>query len=191
MEDKPWYDDLRAIGSQAKASFDVDLPHAIGQAIRAYSPKDSAVHRYGQEMATAAEERDKENRGDLTGRGAIANTLIKTPRILISNIAPPVLEALAFKYAHLLPDRQRIAAATAVAGGMATQAGAGYQDAADAVLARAEKTARKREQRAEYEMPGAWSEEAIAKEKARTQAHEVPGGFANAAFNVLFPVIRV
>ena len=91
--DKPWYDDLRAIGSQIKAGYSEDLTGNTGQAMKAFSPKDSAVYQKGQELVDEAADTTKENASDYEGRGAIAKPLIHAARFLSGAIAPLVASA--------------------------------------------------------------------------------------------------
>lgn len=93
MEDKPWYDDLRAIGSQIKAGYSEDLVGNTGQALKAFSPQDSAVYRTGQEMIDDAADTAKENASDYEGRGAIAKPLIRAARFVSGLTAPVVATA--------------------------------------------------------------------------------------------------
>lgn len=89
-KNKPWYDDLRAIGSQLKAGYSEDLTGNAGQAMKAFSPKDSAVYQKGQELVDEAADAAKENASDYEGRGAIAKPLIRTARFLSGMTAPVV-----------------------------------------------------------------------------------------------------
>lgn len=92
-KNKPWYDDLRAIGSQLKAGYSEDLTGNAGQAMKAFSPKDSAVYQKGQELVDDAADTAKENASDYEGRGAIAKPLIHTARFVSGLTAPLVATA--------------------------------------------------------------------------------------------------
>ena len=91
--DKPWNDDLRAIGSQIKAGYSEDLTGDAGQAMKAFSPKDSAIYQKGQELVDDAADTAKENASDYEGRGAIAKPLLHTARFLSGVTAPLIATA--------------------------------------------------------------------------------------------------
>jgi hypothetical protein len=88
--DKSWYDDLRAIGSQIKAGYSEDLTGNAGQAMKAFSPKDSAVYQKGQELVEEAANTAKENASDYEGRGAIAKPIIRAVRF-VSGLTSPIV----------------------------------------------------------------------------------------------------
>jgi hypothetical protein len=79
--------DIKELGRQVAAGAVVDLPKMGGQALQAFSPKDTIVNKYGKELAADAKLREAGWQPDLDGRGDIAGAFIRGGRAIAPSLS--------------------------------------------------------------------------------------------------------
>jgi GGDEF domain-containing protein len=94
---------LSQMGTQLVGGVVSDIPRMTGQALQAFSPKDSTVAEWGKEMAAAAEERGKEYVPQLEGKNEFEKAVIQGARAIPASAATMAAYAVPGAGAYLGP----------------------------------------------------------------------------------------
>jgi GGDEF domain-containing protein len=115
---------LSQIGTQLAGGVVSDIPRMTGQALQAFSPKDSTVAKFGKEMSAAAEERGKEYAPRLENKNEFENALISGSRSIPASVATMA--------AYAVPGAGAVLGPAATVG---LYGGSQYQDTYDKIKA--------------------------------------------------------
>ena len=86
-KDKPWYDDVGAVGKAIGAGAVVELPEMVGRAAQAYSPEESSLSKWGKSVVQSAQNRAKDWEVDMRGRGDVAKAFIEGGKMIAPSLA--------------------------------------------------------------------------------------------------------